>query len=116
MLPAERASRFELRKRVSADSARRAHATTVLHASRSFGGTEPSGADLPSVQPTRSAHLSLGVDSDGEAGRIFIALSDEGEAFMPMQETLFATRFGQLRDRLGINWLIIHERPMPART
>jgi uncharacterized glyoxalase superfamily protein PhnB len=33
---------------------------------------------------------------------------------MPMQETFFATRFGQLRDRYGINWMIIHERPMNA--
>jgi PhnB protein len=32
---------------------------------------------------------------------------------MPMQETFFATRFGQLRDRFGINWMIIHERPTP---
>ena len=30
---------------------------------------------------------------------------------MPMQETFFATRFGQLRDRFGINWMILHERP-----
>jgi uncharacterized glyoxalase superfamily protein PhnB len=32
-----------------------------------------------------------------------------------MQETFFATRFAQLRDRFGINWMIIHERPMPER-
>jgi uncharacterized glyoxalase superfamily protein PhnB len=32
-----------------------------------------------------------------------------------MQETFFATRFGQLRDRFGINWMIIHERAMPSR-
>jgi uncharacterized glyoxalase superfamily protein PhnB len=31
----------------------------------------------------------------------------------PMQETFFATRFGQLRDRFGLNWMITHERPMP---
>ena len=50
-----------------------------------------------------SAYLSLDVESDAEAERIFSALSDGGEVFIPMQETLFATRFGQLRDRLGIN-------------
>jgi len=27
-----------------------------------------------------------------------------------MQETFFATRFAQLRDRFGINWMIVHER------
>ncbi len=72
------------------------------------------GADIPSAQPMRSAYLSLGVDSDAEAERIFSALSEGGEGFMPMQETFFATRFGQLRDRFGINWMIIHERPMNA--
>jgi uncharacterized glyoxalase superfamily protein PhnB len=33
---------------------------------------------------------------------------------MPIQETFFATRFGQVQDRFGINWMIIRERPMPA--
>jgi PhnB protein len=87
----------------------------VLHARMSVGGTELLGADIPSAQPMRSAYLSLSVESDAEAERIFAALSDGGEIFMPMQETFFATRFGQLRDRFGLNWMILRERPMPAR-
>ena len=87
----------------------------VLHARISIGGTELMGADIPSAEPMRSAYLSLGVESDAEAERVFAALSDGGEVFMPMQETFFATRFVQLRDRFGINWMIMHERPMPAR-
>ena len=87
----------------------------VLHARISIGGTELMGADIPSAEPMRSAYLSLGVESDAEAERVFSALSDGGEVFMPMQETFFATRFGQLRDRFGINWMIMHERPTPAR-
>ena len=86
----------------------------VLHARISVGGTELMGADIPSAEPMRSAYLSLGVDSDAEAERIFAALSDGGQVFMPMAETFFATRFGQLRDRYGINWMVIHERPMQA--
>jgi PhnB protein len=84
----------------------------VLHARVSIGGTELMGADIPNAQPMRSAYLSLSVDSDAEAERIFSALADDGEVFMAMQETFFATRFGQLRDRFGINWMILHERPM----
>ena len=83
----------------------------VLHARISIGETELMGADIPDAQPMRSAYLSLGVDSDHEAERIFAALSDGGEVFMPMQETFFATRFAQLRDRFGISWMIIRERP-----
>jgi len=88
----------------------------VLHARLSIGGTELMGADIPNAQPMRSAYLSLSVQSDADAERIFRSLSAGGEVFMPIQETFFATRFAQLRDRFGINWMILHERPMPAQS
>jgi PhnB protein len=87
----------------------------VLHARISIGETELMGADVPRYQPMRSVYLSLGVQSDAEADRIFAALSDGGEIFMPMQETFFATRFAQLRDKFGTSWMILHERPMPPK-
>jgi PhnB protein len=87
----------------------------VLHARISIGDTELMGADIPSAEPMRSAYLSLSVTSDAEAERIFAALSDGGQVFMAMQETFFASRFAQLRDRFGVNWMILHERPMPPR-
>jgi PhnB protein len=83
----------------------------VLHARLTVGGTELMGADIPTAQPMRSAYLSLTVDSDAEAERIFSDLSAGGEVFMPLQETFFASRFGQLRDRFGVNWMVLHERP-----
>lgn len=83
----------------------------VLHARIAIGGTELMGADIPHAEPMRSAYLSLNVDTDSEAERIFAALSDRGRALMPMQETFFATRFGQVRDRFGLNWMIVRERP-----
>src|SRR5947199_7818675 len=86
----------------------------VLHARISLGGTELMGADIPNAQPMRSSYLSLNVDSDAEAERIFEALSDGGQVLMPMEETFFASRFGQVRDRFGINWMVLHERPMSA--
>jgi PhnB protein len=86
----------------------------VLHARISIDDTELMGADIPTAQPMRSAYLTLGVQSDAEAERIFSALSEGGEVFVPIQETFFATRFAQLRDRFGINWMIVRERPMPA--
>ncbi len=45
----------------------------------------------------RSAYLSLGVDSNEEAERIYALLKEGGEVFMPMEETFFAFRFGMLR-------------------
>jgi len=87
----------------------------VLHARLSVAGTELLGADIPKAEPMRSAYLSLSVDSDAEAERIFSALAEGGEVFMKMQETFFASRFAQLRDRFGLNWMILHERPMGER-
>jgi len=84
----------------------------VLHARIAVGGTELSGADIPNAEPMRSAYLTLSTESDREAERIFSALSDGGQVLMPIQETFFASRFGQTRDRFGINWMIIHDRPM----
>lgn len=87
----------------------------VLHARIEIGETILMASDGPKdrVQPMRSAYLSLSVDSEVEAERIYGALSDGGEVFMPLAETFFATRFAQFRDRFGINWMIIRERPMP---
>jgi PhnB protein len=87
----------------------------VLHARIELGDTILMASDGPKerVQPMRSAYLSLTVDSDAEAERIYAALSDGGEVFMQMAETFFASRFAQFRDKFGINWMLIHEKPMP---
>ena len=86
----------------------------VLHARMELGGTVLIGNDVPSdrLQPMRSAYLYLGVDSAEEAERIYGLLLKGGEAYMPLQETFFASRFSQLRDQFGTLWTLIHERPM----
>jgi len=86
----------------------------VLHANITIGGNNIMASDVPpdKFQPMRSVYLCLGVDSDAEAERIFALLSDGGQIFMPMQETFFASRYAQLRDRFGTSWMIIHEKPM----
>jgi PhnB protein len=86
----------------------------VLHARMSLGDTELMGADIPGYQPMRSVYLSLSVDNDPEAERIFRVLSKGGEIFMPLQETFFASRFGQCRDAFGTSWMILHMRPVPV--
>lgn len=84
----------------------------ILHARIMIGDTPLMASDGPKVEPMRSAYLSLSVDSSAEAERIYKALSEGGQVFMPMAETFFAHRFGQLRDKFGINWMVIHEKPM----
>src|SRR5690349_21202343 len=83
----------------------------ILHARMEIGGSVIMGADIPHAEPMRSAYLSLSVDSDQEAERIYALLSEGGEIFMKMEKTFFASRFAMLRDRFGTSWLLLHERP-----
>lgn len=86
----------------------------ILYAQITMGDTEFMASDVPPerFQPMRSVYLSLSVDSDVEAERIYNLLTEGGQVYMPMQETFFASRFGQLRDRFGTSWMVIHEKPM----
>jgi PhnB protein len=59
----------------------------------------------------RSAYIYLSVDSAKEAERVHKLLAEGGEIFIPLEETFYASRFSMLRDRFGVSWTIIHERP-----
>jgi len=85
----------------------------IIHARFTLGDTLVMASDGPKVEPMRSAYLCLSVDSNEEAERIYKALAEGGEVFMPMGEQFFAHRFGQLRDKFGVNWMVIHEKQMP---
>jgi PhnB protein len=81
-----------------------------------LGETQLMASDVPPdrFQPMRSVYLSLTVDGAAEAERIWRLLSEGGQIFMPMQETFFATRFGQLRDRFGTSWMILAMKPQAS--
>ncbi|MGA3031672.1 MAG: VOC family protein [Terracidiphilus sp.] len=87
----------------------------IIHARFQIGDTLLMASDGPKVEPMRSAYITLSVDSNEEAERIYAALTEGGEVFMKMGEQFFAHRFGQFRDKYGVNWMVIHEKPMPAR-
>jgi len=89
----------------------------VIHARFALGDTVVMASDGPPdrCQPMRSAYLTLSVDSNEEAERLYKALIEGGEVFMPIGETFFAHRFGQFRDKYGVNWMVIHEKQMGPR-
>ena len=81
----------------------------VLHARIEIGGTVLMGADIPSAEPMRSAYLSLTLDREAEAERIYALLAEGGEIFMKMEKTFFANRFAMLRDRFGTSWMLLQQ-------
>jgi len=85
----------------------------IIHARMDVGDTVLIGNDVPGsvFQNMRSVYLYLSVTSSAEAERIHKLLAEGGEVFMPMEETFYATRFSMLRDRFGVSWTVIHERP-----
>jgi PhnB protein len=81
----------------------------VLHARIEIGGTVLMGADIPGAEPMRSSYLTLSVDSEEDAERIYARLAEGGEVFMKLAKMPFANRFAQLRDRFGASWMLLHQ-------
>jgi PhnB protein len=85
----------------------------VVHARIEIGRAVLMGADIPNAEPMRSAYLTLTVDGEAEAERIYAVLSDGGEIFMKMEKTPFANRFAMLRDKFGASWMLLHQAATP---
>jgi PhnB protein len=77
----------------------------------SIANIELIGNDVPAerFEPMRSVYLYLALDSAEETERIYAVLSGQGEVYMPLAETFYASRFAMLRDRFGVLWTLICE-------
>ncbi|MBV9390528.1 MAG: VOC family protein [Verrucomicrobia bacterium] len=51
--------------------------------------------------------LSLTVQNEAEAERLFGSLSEGGQVQMPLTKTVFSPRFGMVADRFGLPWMVI---------
>ena len=85
----------------------------ILHARIEIGTSVVMGADIPHAEPMRSAYLTLTLDSEADAERVYAVLADGGEIFMKMEKTPFANRFAMLRDRFGTSWMLLHQPEAP---
>ena len=81
----------------------------VMHASVRIGDSVimVSDGECRGEPDFRGFSLSITVADDAEATRCFNALLDGGEATMPLSKTFFASSFGMLRDRFGVNWMVM---------
>lgn len=51
--------------------------------------------------------LTLSLDGEADAKRIFSALAEGGQVTMPQSKTFFSPLFGSLTDRFGVAWIVI---------
>ena len=80
----------------------------IMHACLCLGDRQLMASDSPPGQqePVSGFGLALSLEDLAEAERIFGAFADGGTVLMPLQETFWATKFGMVRDRFGIQWMI----------
>lgn len=81
----------------------------VMHSSFTVGETTVMASDgrcqgTPNFQ---GFSLSLALEDDESANRVFKALSRGGEVQMPLAETFFASKFGMVADKFGVSWMVI---------
>ena len=85
----------------------------VMHGSVTIGGQVLMGGDVTplSYEEPKGFNLSIQIGDTSEAERIFHELARDGTITMPLEKTFWAARFGMVRDRFGIPWLINCEEP-----
>jgi PhnB protein len=86
----------------------------IMHVHMKVGDQSLMGGDSPSHTHQKPAGfcVSVHIDTEAEAERVFKDLSDGAQVNMPMAETFWAKRFGMLVDRYGTPWIVNCPKPM----
>ena len=80
----------------------------IMHAEIKIGGASLLLSDgCGEAQKFEGFSLSLILQDEAEARRTYDALAAGGEASMPLMKTFFAKAFGMVRDRFGVNWMVM---------
>jgi PhnB protein len=81
----------------------------VMHSSLTIGDSVVMCTDggCQSKKGFEGITLTISVTTDGEADRLFTALSEGGKVTMPLAKTFFSSRFGMVGDRFGVQWMVI---------
>jgi PhnB protein len=81
----------------------------VMHAQFQIGETVIMASDGRATgQPKFEGFaLSLTVKTEAEADKAFNALANGGKVEMPLAKTFFSARFGMVKDKFGVFWMIL---------
>jgi len=80
----------------------------VMHASLRIGDAEFMASDGMGTGKPAFAGFSLSLTARDEAqvDRFFNALAEDGQVEMPVGKTFWAQRFGMVRDKFGLGWMV----------
>lgn len=84
----------------------------IMHGRIALGDSVIMASDAPAgrVADPAGFSINISVDKPEEAKRLFTALSDKAEIFMPFAETFWAHGFGMLKDQFGVPWMVNCEK------
>ena len=79
----------------------------VMHSALRVGDAILMASDGCSNGPAFAGFsLSLTLANTAEVDRAFAALAEGGEVQMPLGETFWSPRFGMVKDRFGVAWMV----------
>lgn len=80
----------------------------IMHSSFKVGDTLVMASDGMSAEPVSFSGVSLSITADdaSQAKRLFDALSQGGNVFMPLGKTFWSPCFGMTSDKFGVNWMV----------
>lgn len=80
----------------------------IIHGALNLGGRYLMGSDMcrDVYQAPVSASVQMSYRDAARGESVFNALTEGGEIEMPFAETFWAHRFGAVRDRFGVSWMI----------
>ena len=66
----------------------------------------------PDMSATRGTNISLSLNFKDPVmtDKTFVALSENANITMELQDTFWGARFGMLTDQFGINWMFNHDK------
>ncbi len=87
------------------------HATLPIGDSTVLFGSDTSEEFGPPPTAGNNFSLSVSMDTEEEARRVFSELSEGGHVEMPMAPAFWGSLFGTLTDRFGIHWMVGYDYP-----
>lgn len=86
----------------------------VMHCSFQVGSTMIMASDGRDANSSMSGfQLTLNVPTEADADRVFNALALDGQIEMPLAKTFWSPRFGMVKDKFGVTWMVMVPGPQP---